>query len=297
MQKIKKVGLLTDSNNPRLSSDDQYLLPELKKQGISFEIINWNTTPVKEMTCSHVFVRSPWDYYLKIENFLDYLEQIEDRGIQLLNSRSLIEWNCKKDYLLDLKSWNLPIVDSYLFENHENKESTLRKLRSTISEQKLNKFVIKPTISGSSFNTFLLNEMSPDINEKAMTILKTHNVLLQPYIESISTQGEVSLIYYSNGKQAQFSHAVLKKPKTKDFRVQAEFGGHTEAVIPPQKLKDLSEAIFQHIEQPWLYARIDLVDWQNSPLISEVEMIEPALYLSYNAFAAHHCVANLVGHL
>jgi glutathione synthase/RimK-type ligase-like ATP-grasp enzyme len=83
----------------------------------------------------------------------------------------------------------------------------------------------------------------------------------------------------------EYSHSVLKKPKNADFRVQTEFGGHTQSFSPNRQLTDLAENVLTKLPHPWLYARIDVVDWQNSPLISEVEVIEPSLYLSFDSQA------------
>jgi hypothetical protein len=42
------------------------------------------------------------------------------------------------------------------------------------------------------------------------------------FVGSVLSQGEHSLFYFAN----RYSHAVVKRPKPGDFRVQEEHGGH-----------------------------------------------------------------------
>lgn len=275
---MQKIGFLTFDGHPSLSPDDQLFLPYLQKHNIQAEIINWNLTPASEITCEVVVIRSPWDYYLKLDPFLKYLQDCSLRKIRILNALPLVEWNAKKDYLFDLQNAGFDIVPSILIRSEES----IPQLLTAIQEKKWSQVVLKPTVSGSSFKTFLCENRNSDIQQRAQDILSTHQLLAQPYLTTIETQGEVSLIYLNDGQKTSFSHAVLKKPKHNDFRVQTEFGGQTEAFPLSPSLDVLARKILATVKEPWLYARVDLVDWQNKPLLSELEMIEPSLYFEFN---------------
>ncbi len=294
---MQKINILTFDGHPALSPDDQLFLPFLKKEGIAFSILNWNQDPAENADGTHVLIRSPWDYHLKIDSFLKYLRVLEDRKITLINSLATVLQNYDKQYLLDLAQKNIPIIPSFILKKHQ----PLTKLSLWLADNELSKIVLKPTVSGSSFKTFLCSTDSQDWQPKAQEILETHDLLVQPFLPTIETAGEVSLIYFNSSvnisSAPQFSHAVLKTPKPQDFRVQAEFGGHTKPLKPSKELFTLSEKVLATLDSPWLYSRIDIVDWDTLPLISEVELIEPSLYLTYDSHAAARFAQALKLHL
>jgi glutathione synthase/RimK-type ligase-like ATP-grasp enzyme len=290
---MQKVGILTYDGHAQLSPDDQLFLPYLEQLKIPFSIVNWNQQSPSEIDCTHLLIRSPWDYYLKIEEFLAYLVACEQKGIQIINSLPLVLWNYQKNYLHDLERLELPIVPSLIIEDR----AQLTILPSLLAAKKWSKIVLKPTISGSSFKTYLCETNSSDWLDKANDILSTHSLLVQPYLASIESEGEVSLIYFQQFSKIEYSHAVLKKPKSSDFRVQVEYGGHTQAYKPEPFLMELAVNVLKQLPHPWLYARIDLVDWKNSPLISEVEVIEPSLYFNYSSEAPQKFVKALQSQL
>lgn len=275
---MQKIGFLTFDGHPDLSPDDQRFLPLMETHHLEAEIINWNRTPPEEVTCDALILRSPWDYYLKLDLFLKYLEDCQKRNIRLLNSLPLVRWNAKKDYLFDLEKRGFDVVPSLVIRS----EDQIPQLLSDLEKKGWPQVVLKPTVSGSSFKTFLCENKNTDIIETSKNILSTHQLLAQPYLSTIETEGEISLIYFNDGKEHISSHAVLKKPKNQDFRVQVEYGGKTEAFSITPVLDLLARKILATVTEPWLYARVDLVDWQTKPLLSELEMIEPSLYFEFS---------------
>ncbi|MEO1654892.1 MAG: hypothetical protein AAFU64_15200, partial [Bacteroidota bacterium] len=99
--------------------------------------------------------------------------------------------------------------------------------------------------------------------------------LLQKFLPEIKENGEWSLIFF-NGR---FSHAVQKKPKKGDFRVQEEYGGESLAQIPPSYLIREARNIIQLFAPDSLYARVDGLDIQEAFYLMELELIEPELFL------------------
>jgi glutathione synthase/RimK-type ligase-like ATP-grasp enzyme len=55
-------------------------------------------------------------------------------------------------------------------------------------------------------------------------LLPRESLMVQPFLPRIA-DGEVSLIFVDG----EFSHAVIKRPRTGDFRSQPEFGSHVSA--------------------------------------------------------------------
>jgi len=102
-------------------------------------------------------------------------------------------------------------------------------------------------------------------------------MLVQPYLPTIETEGETSLLYFAG----RLSHVVNKRPVPGEFRVQEEFGGVYRVLdTPPAGAVALADQVLAAIDAPLLYARIDVVpDADGRWLLMEAELIEPDFYL------------------
>ena len=93
------------------------------------------------------------------------------------------------------------------------------------------------------------------------------------------------------------SHAVWQRPSVGDYRVQEKHGGSTVAATPPAQLLRFSEVVLaaaadavstlhgSPLARPFVYARVDLVVSAGRPLLMELELTEPALFLQGAAAA------------
>jgi len=73
---------------------------------------------------------------------------------------------------------------------------------------------------------------------------------------------------------------VRKVAAAGDFRVQREFGGAFTVVEPSAAEIAVAEAALAVAPAPPFYARVDLIpDADGRPLVMELELIEPDLYL------------------
>lgn len=100
-------------------------------------------------------------------------------------------------------------------------------------------------------------------------------MLVQEYLAEIESAGEWSFVYI----EGAFSHAVLKRPATGDFRVQTENGGsHTPARAAPDLVRQ-ADRVVAAIDSPWLYARVDAIETGGRLLLMELEVVEPSLFL------------------
>src|SRR3984957_15507143 len=99
-------------------------------------------------------------------------------------------------------------------------------------------------------------------------LLAAHDVLVQPYLESIAEHGERALVFFDG----RFSHAVRKKPF--DTKLAIDAGS-------PRVDAAVARAAIDAAPGRPLYARVDLLrDDDGHACVNEVELIEPALYLS-----------------
>ena len=60
--------------------------------------------------------------------------------------------------------------------------------------------------------------------------------MIQPFLPSVREEGEYSLIFFGN----DYSHALIKKPKSGDYRIQSLYGGTEETYSPT--INEINEA-------------------------------------------------------
>ena len=133
--------------------------------------------------------------------------------------------------------------------------------------------IVKPTVSAGAFRTLRLTPGQP------MTDAPEGAAMIQPYLKSIETEGETSLLFFGG----RFSHAVNKRPVPGDFRIQMQFGGLYRTATPDAEAMALAEQVLAAIAEPLLYARIDMArDDAGAWVLMEAELIEPDFYLDHD---------------
>jgi hypothetical protein len=94
---------------------------------------------------------------------------------------------------------------------------------------------------------------------------------------------------------------VLKRPNTGDYRVQAEHGGSTTHAQPEDFILDAAGKVLHAMgslgHNEAAYARVDGVAADGRFLLMELEVIEPALFLSERPDVAERFAAQLVHRL
>lgn len=283
------VALYTCAAFPDLYEDDLKLAAAFAAVGLATRPQRWDlpaAVPPGEPPATLGLLRSTWDYYLRIAEFSAFLASHEAGGLPLQNPVPLVRWNLDKRYLLDLQTAGVPIVPcAYL---PQITPAALPALWGQFGE-----LVIKPTISAGSWRTLRLPvgaqlPSGPPERTRGATVdspsPEPTGYLVQPYMPQIEA-GEWSLVFFGG----TFSHAVHKRPKPGDFRVQEHYGGHTEAVTPSDHLLAQAHAALQAVTRipqagcPQLpcYARVDGVCDGDRFLLMELELIEPALYFRH----------------
>jgi glutathione synthase/RimK-type ligase-like ATP-grasp enzyme len=108
-------------------------------------------------------------------------------------------------------------------------------------------------------------------------LLAAGDALVQPFVTSLASAGERSLVFFGG----TLRHAVRKEPAPGDFRVQEHVGGRTAACAAAPDEVAVAEAALAAVGAPLLFARVDLVRIGGRPHVSELELIEPTLYLEH----------------
>ncbi len=259
--------ILTERRFPNLHEDDSGLLSSLKKVGIHGIPTIWTDFTLN--TSANVLIRTPWDYTHYYEKFFDVLNNIERSKCICINSIEILKWNINKKYLLDLENFGIKIVPTRIIYNF-----SLADIKRIEHDYHF-PIVIKPLIGAGGKDTFLLHDRE---NIFFCQNLIGHDVLIQPFIESIKTHGEYSYVFFGN----IFSHAVVKQNRPEEFRVQSEYGGTVTKYNPTKKELDMVYTILQKTNKYFPYLRLDLVYYQDNLVIMELEAIEPELFFRFS---------------
>lgn len=257
---------------------DELLLEPMQRYGWHVQTVSWLDQQVDWNTFDTVIIRSCWDYQDKPEQFLAVLASIEQSSARLENPLEVVHWNLKKHYLRDLQSKGIPTVPTVWLDG-----LAAEQIPGLFAHWPTPEIILKPVVSATAFDTFRL---TPDsATQQAELLSKTFHqreCMVQPFIPTIVSEGEYSLFYF--GKE--YSHTILKTPKSGDFRVQEEHGGTLRSVEPEAQLLALSQTALSAIPVPTLYARVDWVRTDAGFALMELELIEPSLYFNMDAASA-----------
>ena len=267
---MRHCAFLTMDSLDGFVTDDDLLFEPLAGLGWQAHLISWRKSDVDWRSLEAVIIRTPWDYQKDPEEFLRVLKEIESRT-RLENSLEIVRWNIQKTYLRDLKSRGIEIVPT-LFE-HGFDQQRLTEFSGKVGSHEM---IVKPVVSASAERTFRISRDSgeQELREVGDELRGLH-IMVQPFMNNIVDEGEFSLFYFGGN----YSHTILKTPKTNDFRVQEEHGGIITSTNPEAGLRSTADQVQQAISSTPLYSRADFVRTRrNTFALMELELIEPALY-------------------
>lgn len=268
-----KVVLATCRPKPALTAGDGLLADALRRLGATVMAAPWDAVdPVRE--AGVVCLRSTWDYHLRWDEFRDWVRAFGNRG-RLWNPAATVLWNADKAYLRELAAAGIALPRTRWLEPGRRPDVV-----ALLEEWGEPRAVLKPRVSATAYGTHVVSR-EPSLGDGDWAALERSGCLLQEFVPEIQTRGEISLVFLSR----RFSHAVRKRARAGDFRVQADFGGSLEPVTPADATVEFGETVLAAAARPWLYARVDLVETESGPVLMELELIEPDLFLTPGAAA------------
>jgi glutathione synthase/RimK-type ligase-like ATP-grasp enzyme len=227
----------------------------------------WDDGGVEWSEFDLVVVRSTWDYPGRRDEFLAWAESVP----WILNSTRVFRWNTDKRYLATLGLDMVPTVFLQPGDHFMTPEAP---------------FVVKPSIGAGSIGAARYDagdERAHDHVRNLHAAGKT--VIVQPFLEAVDHAGEIALHYLDGA----FSHAVRKAamlPRGGDPGAGLFVEERISAAEPSAEELDLAEQTLDAVpfeREELLYARVDLLP---GPVLLEVELTEPSLYLGYAEGAA-----------
>lgn len=239
----------------------------LAAAGATVEGRPW-TDPGETAGFDRVLPLMVWGYHREHARWLAATRAWAAAGLPVANPPSVLGWNADKAYLARLGAAGAPVVPTLHVRRVD--AAVLDAARARFGARTL---VVKPAVSASAYRTLRLAPGEP------LDGAPEGAAMVQPYLPAVETEGELSLIWLGG----RFSHAIRKVAAPGDFRVQPEWGGRIRAADPTPEDLAAAEAVLAAIDEPLLYARIDLVrDPAGRPLLMEAELIEPDLYLGFD---------------
>ena len=272
---MASIAFLTMDSLDGFVSYDGLVRDILRERSFRVDEISWRAADAHWDQYDLVVIRSPWDYQQACDEFLGVLARIEASTARLENSLDIVRWNIQKTYLRQLEESGVTIVPTHWVEN-----PSMSQLQQLFEQFGSDDIVIKPVVGANADDAFWLKpDSSVEIFRAAEHTFRNRLMLAQPFVKSVTTSGEISLIFFAG----EYSHSVLKTPKPGDFRVQEEHGGQIQSFEPDREIIEFAIRTLRNVPGDTLFARVDVVLLSNNqPALMEVELIEPSLYLTYN---------------
>ena len=209
-----------------------------------------------------------WGYQRDVAVWYALLDRLESEALPVVNPVPVLRWNSDKAYLAELGAKGVTVVPT--IEVAALGEAVLAAARAELDAEEV---VIKPAISGGADGT---HRIAAGARIPADAVGQRR--LVQPLMPGILTEGEFSLFFFDG----QFSHAIVKRPASGDFRVQEQFGGRESDWHASAEAQALAAAALAAAPAPPVYARVDMVGDATGKLhIMELELIEPSLFLHH----------------
>lgn len=239
------------------------IVPALARRGWTLRLQVWDDAAFDPRTVDAIVVGTTWDYHSRAPQFLAALDDMA-RWTTVFNDPELIRWNAEKSYLRDLAVAGIPTVPTRWASNPEPAD-----LRAAFEAFGADRLVIKSLV-GAAAEGQITARLGGDPGP-----LPTGGVLIQPFLDAATTEGEYSYIFIDGS----FSHALLKRAADGDYRVQSIYGGTETPHRPSACDLAAARAVMEALPGDPLYARIDLMRGPGGdPLLMEAELIEPFLY-------------------
>ena len=262
----------------QLLGEERLLLAGLEARGLRTARVAWSNPDFDWSRTRAAVFRSTWDYFERFAEFSAWMDRVE-RGTRLFNAPELVRWNVDKHYLRDLGGRGVNVPVTRFLERGE-----MTTLREAFADCGWSEAILKPAVSGAARHTYRLDAANLDAHEDVLReLLREEAMMLQPFLGSVLTQGELSLIVTGG----RCTHAVRKIAKAGDFRVQDDHGGTVHPHTPTADEVAFAESAVVACPQAPLYARVDAVrDDAGALSLMELELVEPELFFRFSPPAA-----------
>lgn len=273
---------------------DRGLKDALERAGAGVEYVAWTDPHADWEAFDAVVVRATFDYSRRRDEFLAWADRL---GARLRNPPAILRWNSDKRYVADLAADGLPVVDTTFVSPGDE-------LPELIGE-----VVVKPTVSAGARDT---GRFAPAAHDRARDLLVDITqggrvAMVQPYLPAVDERGETAIVFVAG----EPSHVLRKRAvlapdevaPARDDEIGAAEVMYDENLVRAGEATDAERevaaeivaAVSRRFGAVPLYARVDLLAGDDGePVLLELEVVEPALYLSEAPGAAERLAAAIM---
>ena len=283
---MSNVLLATCADLPTGDDDEDSLLlvAACERAGLEVGWAVWDDPSVSWSDAELVVVRTTWDYTDRREAFLAWAA-----GLSVVaNPHAVLAWNSDKVYLRELADEGVAVVPTAWAAPGEDVELPAGR-----------DYVVKPSVGAGSMGAGRFSATDPDAHSAAREhIAHLHRLgrtaMVQPYLDGIDQAGETALIFIDGA----YSHAIRKAPMLPEAVVHTVERGSTHGLFVAERItpREPSAAELAVAEQVLscaalrrvvggaglLYTRVDLVPTPDGPVLIELELTEPSLFLRHH---------------
>jgi glutathione synthase/RimK-type ligase-like ATP-grasp enzyme len=248
----------------------------------------WDDPDVAWDEADLVVIRSTWDYTPRRDKFLAWVGGLS----RVANPAPVLAWNSDKTYLRELDDAGIPIVPTSWAVPGAPAE-----LPSGTD------FVVKPAVGAGSVGAGRFAADDPDaVGAARRHVDELHaigrTVMIQPYLSEVDEHGETALVFLGG----VYSHAIRKASMLPEPVVHRVGAGKPRELFVAERItprdpssaeRALAERVLAAVPgaPDLLYARVDLLPTPHGPVLIELELTEPSLFLSHAEGAADRFAA------
>jgi glutathione synthase/RimK-type ligase-like ATP-grasp enzyme len=262
-----RLALATCATVPDWEVDDRVFHEALAARGVDARQAVWDDPAIDWNAFDAVLIRTTWDYQEKRDAFVAWAERVT---VPLYNPADIVRWNTHKSYLRDLEARGIPIVPTEWLAR-----SSAPDIASLCRKHGWARAFIKPCIGATARETLRFDAEDPAAQRHASRLLANEDLMLQPYISRVETEGEVSAIFIDG----ELTHSVRKVPVPGDFRVQDDFGAKDYLIDFPDVA--LAGRTMDAVGRTLLYGRADFLIAGEGLQLTELELVEPSLFFRH----------------
>ncbi len=265
--RVSDVLLVTCALLPDGEPGGGLLVDALARRGVAARWAVWDDADVAWADAGLLAVRSAWDYHRRCPEFLAWARRAAE-STAVLNGPEVFAWNADKSYLVELADL-VPTVPTALLDD----ATLVPGLRAAL--ERWGTVVLKPRTGAGGVGVVV----AASLTDERLEGLSAAPWVVQPLVESVRTTGETSVYVLGGGAVSQ----VDKEVGADEIRVHELYGGRSRPVPLDAEAAVLAEdavrAAAGLLDADLSYARVDLMRWQDRWAVSELELIEPGLYL------------------
>jgi hypothetical protein len=283
-----RIAVATCRALPAGDEDAQLLRETSAARSITADWVVWDDPDVDWDSFDLTVIRSTWDYTADRDAFLLWAANTP----RLHNPAPVLAWNSDKIYLRDLADAGIATVPTRWVGPDQSFEPID------------GEYVLKPTVGAGSKGAGRFDSRRTGNNESAIAHLTAlheagRTVMVQPYLADVDLRGEAGLVYLGG----EFSHAITKGAMLGPDDVNALEPGYSRSLYVEERIRPrlasaderaLGDQVIAFVRArfgPLLYARVDLLPTPGGPVVIEVELTEPSLFLRHDPPSADRLVA------